>query len=197
MLNYANLLTMLRIIIAPCFVLLVSYGHPQLATLLFVLAGITDGLDGLLARKLKQNTPLGSLLDPIADKILITTAFITLTIPNLPLALHIPLRLTILAIVRDLLIALFALIIHLQTGHSRFPPSFLGKCTTASQLLTVGVCMLANFTARLNNVFPIIVYAALVLTVLSGVHYLYRSFMMMLSYRHLGKENGESRHQDS
>jgi cardiolipin synthase (CMP-forming) len=196
-LNYANLLTILRIIIAPCFVLLVIYGHPQLATLLFVLAGVTDGLDGLLARKLKQNTPLGSILDPIADKILVATAFVTLTIPGLPLALHIPILLTSLAILRDLLIAIFALIIHLQMGSSKFPPSFLGKCTTATQLLAVGICMLGNFTTGLNNLFAIVAYAAIVFTVLSGLHYLYRSVMMMLSYRHLGIEDGETRHQDS
>lgn len=196
-LNYANQLTILRIIFAPCFVLLVVYGHAKLATLLFVLAGVTDGLDGLLARKLKQNTPLGSLLDPIADKILITTAFITLTIPSLPLALHIPLPLTFLAVLRDLLIALFALIIHLQTGSSRFQPSFLGKCTTATQLIAVGICMLGNFTTRLNDLFALTTYAAIVFTVLSGVHYLYRSITLMLSYHRLGIENGESRRQDS
>jgi cardiolipin synthase (CMP-forming) len=197
LLTYANQLTILRIIFAPFFVVLIIYGHPQMATLLFVLAGVTDGLDGLLARKLKQHTSLGSLLDPIADKILITTAFITLTVPSLPLALHIPLRLTFLAFLRDLLIALFALIIHLQTGSSRFPPSLLGKCTTAIQLFTVGFCMLGNFTTRFNEMFPLIVYAALVLTVLSGFHYLYRSIMTILSFRRLGVKNGETRRQNS
>jgi cardiolipin synthase (CMP-forming) len=196
-LNYANQLTILRIIFAPCFVLLVIYGHPRLATLLFVLAGVTDGLDGLLARKLQQHTPLGSILDPIADKILIATAFVTLTIPSLPLALHIPVLLTFLAILRDLLIALFALIIHLQTGSSKFPPSFLGKCTTAIQLMAVGLCMLGNFITHLNHIFTLVANAAILFTVLSGVHYLYRSIVTMLSYRRPEVENGETRHQDS
>jgi cardiolipin synthase (CMP-forming) len=196
-LNYANQLTFLRIIFAPCFVLLVIYGHSQLATLLFVLAGVTDGLDGLLARKLKLNTPLGSLLDPIADKILLATAFVTLTIPSLPLALHIPILLTFLAILRDLLIALFALIIHMQTGSSKFPPSFLGKCTTVVQLIAVGLCMLGNYTTYLNSLFTFVANAAIVFTVLSGVHYLYRSIVTMLSYRRPGAENVETRHQDS
>jgi cardiolipin synthase len=196
-LNYANQLTILRIIFAPCFVLLIIYGHARLATFLFILAGVTDALDGLLARKLKQKTPLGSILDPIADKILITTAFVTLTIPSLPLALHIPVMLTFLAILRDLFIALIALIIHLQTGSSKFPPSFLGKCTTAIQLLVVGICMLGNFVAGLDKLFAVVAYAAILVTVLSGLHYLFRSVKVMLSYRRPGIENGETRHQDS
>jgi cardiolipin synthase (CMP-forming) len=196
-LTYANLLTVLRMIIAPFFVLLVVYGHPRIATLLFVLAGITDALDGLLARKLGQNTPLGSLLDPMADKILLTASFITLTIPSMPLALHIPLPLTVLSIARDLLIALFALIIHMQTGHSRFPPSLLGKCTTALQLLTVGICMLANFMAGVNGIFIVIANAALLFTVLSGLHYLYRSIRMIRSFHSMETANAESRRQDS
>jgi cardiolipin synthase (CMP-forming) len=196
-LTYANQLTILRMIFAPFFVLLVVYGHPRLATLLFVLAGVTDALDGLLARKLQQNTTLGSLLDPIADKILLTASFITLTIPSLPIVLHIPVRLTILSIARDLLIALFAVIIHLQTGHSRFPPTFLGKCTTAIQLLTVGVCMLANFPVHLDEIFMPVANVALLFTVLSGMHYLYRSIRMIRSYHRVGIENAESRRQDS
>ena len=78
--TYANQLTILRMIFIPCFVLLLIYGYPRAAVLVFVIAGITDGLDGLLARKLQQKTVLGSFLDPMADKLLITSAFITLTI---------------------------------------------------------------------------------------------------------------------
>jgi cardiolipin synthase len=168
----------------PCFVLLLIYGHPKAATVLFLIAAITDGLDGLIARKLQQKTVLGSYLDPMADKILLTAAFVTLTIPSLPMVLHIPTWLTIWTISRDVLIALSALIIHLQTQHTQFPPTFLGKCTTAVQLLTVGVCMMANFYLGLAQaIFPYIAFTTLGLTVASGLHYAYRSIKIIASYQ--------------
>jgi cardiolipin synthase (CMP-forming) len=193
-LTYANQLTLLRMVFVPCFVLLLIYGHPRSATVLFLLAGITDGLDGLLARRLQQKTLLGSYLDPMADKLLLTAAFITLTVPSLPLVLHIPTWLTVLTISRDVLIALSALVIHLQTHHKQFPPSLLGKCTTAVQLLTVGVCMLANFQVNLARmVFPLVVYSTLAFTVASGLHYSYRSIKIIASYQEAG--NGKKRDQ--
>lgn len=184
LLTYANQLTLLRMLFVPCFVLLLIYGHPKAATVLFLFAAITDGLDGLIARKLQQKTVLGSYLDPMADKILLTAAFVTLTIPSLPMVLHIPTWLTIWTISRDVLIALSALIIHLQTQHTQFPPTFLGKCTTAVQLLTVGVCMMANFyTGLAQAIFPYIAYTTLALTVASGLHYAYRSIKIISSYQ--------------
>ena len=183
-LTYANQLTILRLLFVPCFVILLIYDHPKAATVLFLLAGITDGLDGLIARKLKQKTALGSFLDPMADKILLTAAFVTFTIPSLPGILHIPAWLTILTISRDALIAVSVLIIHLQTQHSQFPPTWLGKCTTAAQLLTVGVCLLANFREGLAvAVFPWIVYSTLAFTLTSGLHYAYRSIKIIASYQ--------------
>ena len=194
LLTYANQLTILRMIFVPCFVLLLIYGHPKSATVLFVIAAITDGLDGLLARKLQQKTVLGSLLDPMADKILLTAAFITLTVPSVPLAVHIPVWLTVLTISRDVLIALSALIIHLQTDHHHFPPSFLGKCTTAIQLITVGVCMLASFQRELAvAIFPWVKYATLAFTLASGLHYFYLSVRIIESYQKSEVGNGKKR----
>ena len=186
-LTYANQLTLLRMVFVPCFVLLLIYGHPKSATVLFLMAGITDGLDGLLARKLQQKTVLGSFLDPMADKLLLTAAFITLSIPSLPLVLHIPTWLTVLTISRDFLIALSVLIIHLQTHHANFPPSWIGKCTTAVQLLTIGVCMLANFEMNWAlAIFPFVTYSTLGFTVASGLHYSYRSIKIIGSYQDAG-----------
>lgn len=183
LLTYANQLTILRMIFIPCFVLLLIYNHPKSAVLVFILAGFTDGLDGLLARKLEQRTVLGSFLDPMADKLLLTSAFITLTVPAVPVVYHIPVWLTVTSISRDLLIALAALIIHLQTGHTEFPPSFLGKCTTAGQLTTVAFVLLANLTPTVTPVLDPLVYATLLLTVASGMHYFYRSVMLIESYQ--------------
>ena len=197
LLTYANQLTILRMVFVPCFVLLVIYGHPKSAALLFVIAGLTDGLDGLLARKLQQHTVLGSFLDPMADKLLLTAAFITLTLPSVPVAIHIPVWLTVISISRDVLIALSVLIIHLQTGHSHFPPSLLGKCTTAAQLFTVGLCMLANFTTQVGmGIFFPVVYATLLITVSSGLHYFYLSVKIIESYQRAEGHDDKSRHQD-
>ena len=194
MLTYANQLTILRMIFVPFFVLLLVYSHPEAATLVFVLAGITDALDGLLARKLGQRTVLGSFLDPMADKLLLTAAFITLTIPSIPVAVHIPTWLTIVTISRDLLIALSVLIIHLQTNHAHFPPSLLGKCTTASQLFTVAVAMVANFVRTVGVVlFLPLVYLTLFFTVASGLHYFYRSVGIIESYQGVDTGNGKKR----
>jgi len=190
LLTYANQLTILRMVFAPCFVLLLIYGHPRAATALFLIAAVTDGLDGFLARKLQQKTVLGSFLDPMADKILLTAAFIALTIPALPVVLHIPTWLTVLTISRDFLIALSALIIHLHTQHKHFPPSVLGKCTTAVQLLTVGVCMLANFETEITTAaFPYVIYSALAFTLASGLHYFYRSAKIIASYQAARDDN--------
>jgi len=149
-LTYANQLTILRMVFVPCFVILLIYGYPKAATVVFLLAGITDGLDGLIARKLQQKTALGSFLDPMADKILLTAAFVTLTVPSIP-------------------------------------PSLLGKCTTAVQLLIVGVCLLANFEIRLAIlVFPLVVYSTLAFTLASGLHYSYISMKLIASYQVTG-----------
>lgn len=185
--TYANQLTILRMAFVPCFVLLLIYGHPKSATVLFLIAGFTDGLDGLLARKLQQKTVLGSFLDPMADKLLLTAAFVTLSVPSLPLLLHIPTWLTVLTISRDVFIALSVLIIHLKTQHTEFPPSILGKCTTAVQLLTVGICLLANFEPNLAHaVFQLVIYATLAFTLASGLHYSYRSIKIIASYQVAG-----------
>ncbi len=190
MLTYANQMTILRIAAIPFFVLLLVYGHTGVAVAVFVLAGVTDALDGLIARKLKQRTSLGSFLDPMADKLLMTAAFITLTIPSVPVKAHIPAWLTILSISRDLLIALFSLLLYLRLQVSKFPPSVLGKWTTGIQLVTVGICLAVNFLPDGSLlVFKTLVYASLLLTIASGSHYLYRSYRLIESYQRTGGES--------
>lgn len=193
MLTYANQLTILRMIFIPCFVLLLVYGHPRGALLVFVLAALTDMLDGYIARRLRQKTMLGSFLDPMADKLLLASALITLTIPSVPVKIHIPVWLTVTAFSRDFLIALSALIIHLQTNHTDFTPSFLGKCTTVSQILAVGIALLVNAFSFLMPLFWPLMYLALLLTVLSGLHYFYRSAKLIESYQHAGSRDDTQR----
>src|SRR5688572_26186309 len=107
--------------------MLVSYGYLGGALLVFVLAGVTDALDGLIARKTHQRTSLGEWLDPMADKLLLVTTFVVLTIPDLNLTNHIPLWLTILIISRDVVIVGVVAIVNLAIGPRTFRPSLLGK----------------------------------------------------------------------
>jgi len=185
--TYPNQLTILRILFVPLFVLLATHGHPRSATAVFVLAGITDGLDGLLARKLHQKTPLGSFLDPVADKLLVTAAFVTLTVPSVPFAAHIPWWLTATSILRDLLIAVAVLAIWVGIGHRSFPPSLLGKWTTAAQLVTVSAVLLANFVAMPHGVLQPVVLVTWLLVVSSGLHYLFRALDLVRSQRNVGE----------
>src|SRR5690242_21889233 len=130
-LTLANQLTILRILIVPLFVILVVYGMLGAALLSFMVAGLTDALDGLIARRAGQRTALGAWLDPMADKLLLVTTFIILTLPGIPLANHLPLWLTVIVISRDVVIVGVVAIVTLAAGPRDFRPSLLGKTATA------------------------------------------------------------------
>ena len=122
-LTIANILTIFRMVMIPLLITLILSNHPVWAFAVFVLAGITDALDGLLARWMKQSSRLGAFLDPTADKLLMTACFIILSIPDHPKSLpdyeaanHIPIYLTIVTISRDVFIVMIALLIHLTSG---------------------------------------------------------------------------------
>ncbi len=170
----ANQLTILRMASVPFFVLLVVYHYVGGALMVFVLAGISDLLDGLIARKFGQKTPLGTFLDPIADKILLMSSFIVLSIDGLELALRIPLWLTITVIGRDILLVVSVVIINLTMERRLFPPSVFGKATTLFQLLTVfAVLVISYLKSELPGV-NLLFYTTFALTVISGLHYLAR-----------------------
>ncbi len=126
-LTLANQLTILRIMLIPAFVLLLVYGYLGASLLIFGFAGITDALDGLIARRAGQRTSLGAWLDPMADKLLLVTTFIVLTIPAIPLTNHLPLWLTVSVISRDIVIIGVVAIVNLAMGPRTFRPSMLGK----------------------------------------------------------------------
>ncbi|MEE8586449.1 MAG: CDP-alcohol phosphatidyltransferase family protein, partial [Acidobacteriota bacterium] len=117
--TYANQLTILRMAFVPIFLILVAYGHPQGSLAVFVAAGLTDLLDGFIARNFGQNSALGELLDPIADKFLLVSSFIALTVQKDVFDLRIPLWLTITAISRDILLLTGGLAIRLTLGKHR------------------------------------------------------------------------------
>jgi cardiolipin synthase len=171
-LTVANLLTMSRMSLAPLLVVLVLWGEMQWAFAIFVIAGVTDLLDGVIARHSGQQTTLGAMLDPVADKILLTSCFVALTwAPGLKASL--PAWLTVVTLSRDAMIVVSVVIINLTLGRRVFYPSILGKLSTLSQLVSVGLVLLLN-AFGIN--FPAAVYvyqATLVLTVASAAHYAY------------------------
>lgn len=173
-LTLANQLTILRIILVPVFVLLVVYGYLGWALIAFLTAGITDALDGLIARRAGQRTALGAWLDPMADKLLLVTTFIVLTLPGLPLTNHVPLWLTVFVISRDVVIVGVVAIVSLAAGPRTFRPSMLGKLATATFIVTSVVIMYFNYRREQSIVVDIVVWLSLLLTVVSAADYFMR-----------------------
>jgi cardiolipin synthase len=169
-----NFVTLIRMAIIPFFILAVNDQDFLLALWIFVIAGMTDALDGLLARKLGASSVVGAYLDPIADKLLLTAAYIALTVPQ-GQAVVIPLWLAILALFRDFLIMLVALLLYVVEGVQRFPPSILGKLTTLMHVLTVCLVLFANIVKLPPLLLTVCFYSSFVLVILSGFNYIYRS----------------------
>jgi cardiolipin synthase len=170
-LTIANQLTILRIILIPGFVLLVVYGYLGWALIVFLTAGVTDALDGLIARRAGQRTSLGAWLDPMADKLLLVTTFIILTLPGVPLTNHLPLWLTVFVISRDVVIVGVVAIVTLAAGPRTFRPSMLGKTATATFILTSVVVMYFNYLGERSVLIDVMVWLSLALTVLSAGDY--------------------------
>jgi cardiolipin synthase len=160
----------------------------RLALWTFIVAGITDSLDGFLARRLQARSLIGEYLDPIADKLLLTAAYITLTIP-MGQDVVIPLWLAILALFRDFLIMLVALILYLVEGITRFPPSLLGKLTTTLHVVTVSAVLLANLELLPEWFATICFYTSFVLVIVSGFNYIYRSSRFIEAIRAANSED--------
>jgi cardiolipin synthase len=185
--NLANQLTVIRLMLIPFFMLAMLTARMGWALTIFIVAGLTDALDGVIARLYGQKTDLGAFLDPMADKLLLTSAFVILAMPDRPslfpdfvLMNRLPVRLAILTISRDVFIVLIALLMNLATGVKRFPPTILSKINTAVQILTVSVVLLFQASGAVSStVLPVCFRATLVTTLLSGFHYVYLVARMM------------------
>lgn len=173
-LTVANQLTILRIMLVPAFVLLLVYGFLGWALVTFIVAGLTDALDGLIARSAGQRTSLGAWLDPMADKLLLVTTFIVLTIPSIPLTNHLPLWLTVLVISRDVVIVGVVAIISVVMGPKPFKPSIWGKSATATFIVTSVVVMYYNVRQEYSLLIDIFVWISLTLTLVSAVDYFFK-----------------------
>ena len=184
--TFANQLTFLRLIAIPFFIIGLLTNRPGIALALFVAAAVTDWLDGLIARFLKQTTALGSFLDPVADKLLMTAAFICLTIPDHPKLLpeyaaanHVPIQLTILTMSRDTFIITTSIILYLVYGIAKFPPTLWGKITTCAEMITIALFLFFNMRGEDARFLDWAVWATLSFVVFSGFHYIYRCSAMI------------------
>jgi cardiolipin synthase len=172
-LTAANQLTLLRVLLVPPFVLTVLYDMHGWALATFFVAALTDMLDGLIARRAGQQTTLGAWLDPVADKILILSMVVVLTLPSTG-PNKLPLWLTVLIISRDVAIIATVAVINLAVGRRTFRPSPLGKLATAVFLATGIAVLCANVSGRAMGIIDGFVWTSLVITLASAVDYIFR-----------------------
>jgi cardiolipin synthase len=170
----ANLLTISRMALAPVFALCMLYGHPGWALVTFAVAAVTDLLDGLIARWTQQQTTLGAWLDPVADKLLLLTVFVILTMPGFGLTVRLPVWLTVVVISRDVGIVLTVAVINLAIAPRTFTPSPLGKLATAIFLVTGCTTLYANYGSVPAWLLNVLIYTSLVVTLASAADYLRR-----------------------
>jgi len=177
-LTLPNVLTLLRILAIPFFAIAVWYGHHWQAFGLFAAAGFTDLLDGLIARLFDQRSDLGAVLDPAADKLLMTTAFILMAWRTDGMTAPIPVWVAILAIMRDLVISFYAFASVDRLSDSKFHPSLLGKLSTTMQLVALSLGLLFNalgYRAWMDPFLPEMYWLVAALVLASGIHYFLRA----------------------
>jgi len=173
-LTAANQLTLLRLVLVPIFVLCMLYSWPGWALTVFAIAGLTDALDGLIARRTGQLTTLGAWLDPMADKLLLVSTFVMLTLPGLNLVNRFPIWLTVLVISRDIAIVLTVAVVNLAVARRTFRPSMLGKAATVIYVFTCGLTLIANYLRVHSLIVTIAIWTSLAVTLASGFDYVFR-----------------------
>jgi cardiolipin synthase len=185
-LTIPNIITLFRIILTPLFIIFLIQGNYRKALVVFVLAGVSDMADGLIARTWQQKSRLGSYLDPLADKILMAASFVTLSIYH-----QIPSWLTVVVLSRDVVLATGVLIFRLADIPLVVKPSLAGKWTTTFQLITVGFVLLNKIWAFHPLVLPVFFWVTGALTTISGLQYFYRGIKQTNMFQGNGtKVNG-------
>ena len=174
--NIPNLITLLRIMLVPVIVILLIQGSFFHALIVFIVASLSDALDGFLARVLKQQTVLGAYLDPIADKALLASSFVTLSVLHV-----IPSWLAVIVISRDFIILLGILVLSIMSINVEIRPAFVSKITTAMQLITVLLVLsIPCFHIEINEMwFQAAYWITAVLTILSGLNYIMRGMELI------------------
>lgn len=166
--NIPNILTVLRILVTPLFVILLIRDQHVYALVIFIFAGVSDGLDGLIARMFNQRSELGAVLDPIADKLLLTAAYISLGILK-----DIPGWLAVVVISRDVLIVTGVAVLTFSGIHLDIRPSLISKWTTVFQVLTIAVSLMGLSFSGAEMLLMVLGWLTAAMTVLSGLHYTY------------------------
>ena len=164
-----NLITVLRVVAAPLLILLLKYGNYELALLLFLIAGISDGLDGYIAKRFNVQSQFGAMLDPVADKILLVSCFVMLTLLG-----HLPFWLLVIVSFRDVLIVGGYLVLVMLKVTVQMAPSIVSKLNTVCQICLVGLVLaeLAGWVA-LGGVVDLLIVVVVVTTLISGIHYVW------------------------
>jgi cardiolipin synthase len=186
----ANWLTVLRIVLIPLFVLLLLYKRPGLALVVFASAALTDMLDGYVARRRGSQTRLGAFLDPMADKLLLTAAFVTLTHLRV-----LPAWITVVVISRDVILMMGALLIHMLGGRIYPRPTWAGKAATFFQILAVLAGMMARYFRPWGPnamVLSAFVWLAAIFTIVSGLQYLVQGMRYLSATDAAREETSES-----
>ena len=172
--NLPNYITLFRVVLIPFFINLMIYGYYREALLVFVVACITDALDGMIARLMKQKTDLGAILDPVADKLLIVSAFITLVLLG-----KLPVWLVIIVISRDAILTMGSLVIYFTTHTLKVQPSVIGKLTTVMQLIVVTLSLVLMSYGTEMGLMTILQWSTAVVTIASGTQYVMRGIKMV------------------
>jgi cardiolipin synthase len=172
--NLPNYITLFRVILIPFFINLMIYGYYRGALLVFVVAGVTDALDGMIARLMGKKTELGAFLDPMADKLLILSAFLTLALLG-----KLPVWLVIIVVSRDAILAMGSLIIYVMTHKLKIRPTLIGKLTTVMQLIVVVLSLvLMNYEIE-TRIMVILQWTTAGVTLVSGVQYVLSGIKMV------------------
>ena len=179
--NIPNILTISRVLAIPFFIVALLYGYNGAALAIFVLAGLTDAFDGIIARAYHQRTNIGAFLDPLADKLLLTSTVISLSLVKLPNAL--PLWFAVTQISRDIIITVGIAALFMLGAKFPIAPTFIGKLTTFLQVALINLVLLYNYvgTPRPDLIRPFC-WVTFAVTVTSGLGYVYRGIRLFNSY---------------
>jgi len=167
--NLPNILTLARILLLPFFAVTIIYREFEIALLVFILASVTDFLDGLIARIKKQVTYFGSILDPVADKFFLITSFVLMSAYGFT-----PKWLTIIVISKDVIVLTGSVILYFVTHSLKIEPSFMGKVTSACQFILIGLILLFLNIDETTHIHISLFILVAVVTVISGLHYVYK-----------------------
>lgn len=171
--NIPNSLSLLRIFLVTPFLIAVIYQQYPLALVLFVAAGLSDALDGYLARRLAQKSVLGTFLDPLGDRLLTTVAFVALSIQG-----QVPAWLAVIVVAKDLYVALGAGILHFTGNLPVADTTFWGKLTMVVQIITLGLVLLSTMTSISTGLLSSMFVVTALVTSITCIHYILRGIQI-------------------